>query len=101
MSVRRVEVEWVDSMVLDYGEWGDRMDFEESMEPEAMTHRSCGYLISENEHAILVATSCYKSEQVDRAQGVALIPRGAILSLKDLRVDEKYRPSAGSRKVEG
>lgn len=82
--MRLVEVEWVDSMMLNYGEWGDREDHEAAF--DAMTHRSCGYLFSENDKGIILALTVYEQEGdlPARAAGAMLIPRGAILSTKDL-----------------
>lgn len=80
--MKRVEVEWVDSMMLNYGEWADRDDHERAV--DHMTHRSCGYLFSENGRAIILAHTIYEGEAGDRAAGAMLIPRVAILSLKEL-----------------
>ncbi len=98
--MRRVEVEWLDSMTLDHGGWGDIEDFGEATSVEAMTHRSCGYLISETEEAILLAQSLYAQHGVqERAAGALVIPRRAVLSLKDLDAGEKYRGARDRRPV--
>lgn len=85
--MRPVEVEWLDSMMLNYGEWGDREEHEEAF--EAMTHRSSGYLFSENEKGIILALTIYEGEAGDRAAGAMLIPRGAIVSMRDLKAEKE------------
>ncbi len=76
-------------MTLDFGGWGEIQDFEESMPPAAMTHRTCGFLLRESEEAILVAHSVYGYEGADRAAGAMVIPRRAVLSMKDLDAGER------------
>jgi hypothetical protein len=80
VSLRRVEVRWVDSMILENGAWSQRSDLEETF--SKMEHRSCGYLYAEREEAIILAVSVY--EPTDAAQGATLIPRVAILEVRDL-----------------
>lgn len=77
-----VEVEWVDSMILDHGEWLDADDVDEAMTLEGMTHRTVGYQVKENDHSILVASS---RGQNDRIQGAIVIPKTAILTIGRLK----------------
>ena len=84
--MRMVQVKWLDSMTLQYGEWADREDHESSMIVDEMTHHSCGYLFSESDEALILAHSVYEDPDTDRAAGAVLIPRRAVLSIDDLQV---------------
>ena len=78
--MKRVEVRWVDSMVLENGTWQTREELEKAF--GKMEHRSCGFLYAEREEAIILALSIY--EPTGAAQGATLIPRVAIRSVVDL-----------------
>lgn len=80
--MKRVEVEWVDSMVLNYGEWAGREEHEEAF--GEMTHRSCGYLFSDSDKGLILAQSVYEGNEGDRAAGAMFIPRPAVLSVTEL-----------------
>lgn len=83
--MRMVQVKWLDSMTLQYGEWADRDDHEAAMTLEEMAHHSCGYLFSEGEEALILAHTVYENEETDRAAGAVLIPRRAVLSIDELQ----------------
>jgi hypothetical protein len=80
-----VEVEWVDSMILDHGEWLDSDDVDDAMSKEGMTHKTVGYQIKENDHSILVASSVGQS---DRIQGAIVIPKVSILTIGRLKEEQ-------------
>jgi hypothetical protein len=77
-----VQVEWIDSLMLDHGEWMDVSDTEEAMTADSMKHHTVGFIIREVEDAIAVASSV--NEDGNRACGVVVIPKSAIRSRKEL-----------------
>lgn len=82
MTHRVVRVDWVDSMILDHGEWLDVSDTKGAMMKAEMTHHTVGFLIRENSVALAVASSVNRSG--DRACGVVVIPKSAVLDIEDL-----------------
>lgn len=88
--MRMVQVKWLDSMMLNYGEWADREDHESAMYVEEMTHHSCGYLFSESDEALIVAHSVYENPDTDRAAGAVVIPRRAVLSIAELQTGGEH-----------
>jgi hypothetical protein len=80
--VRRVQVEWVDS-VSDDG-WVVREDAVTRAAKEGMLDCvSVGMLLDETEEYVLLATSHMRDG--DLVQGCLQIPRAAVLSVKELR----------------
>ena len=88
--MRMVQVKWLDSMMLNYGEWDDRSEHEAAMSLEEMTHHSCGYLFSESDEALIVAHSVYENPDTARAAGAVVIPRRAVLSIDELWVGGEH-----------
>ena len=82
MKHRTVRVDWVDSMILDLGDWMDVSDTKGAMMQAGMTHHTVGFLVRENSVALAVASSVNRSG--DRACGVVVIPKSAVLKVKDL-----------------
>lgn len=80
------EAEWLDSMVLDHGEWLDLEDADDAMSVEGMTHTTVGYLMKETDHSILLVSS---RGQNDRIQGAIVIPKSALSSLTAYPKEEK------------
>lgn len=76
-----VEVVWVDSVILNQGEWTDLHEIKDAMKPKNHLHRSVGYLVGENKHAICLGSSI--NNQPDnlgtRVAGGMVIPKSAII----------------------
>ena len=86
-----VLIRWVDSLMLNDGGWMPLDEVDESLVETATTHETVGYLVKESEHAIAIALSRNADEHSEdndatRIAGVAVIPRCAILSMRQLRV---------------
>jgi hypothetical protein len=81
VSVRKVEVEWLDS--IGQGRWRDRDEVLRAAEDEPLLHHSCGYLIAENDRYVLLALNLHGSGDIvgDTIQ----IPRVAVLSVEELK----------------
>ena len=85
MPERRVEVEWLDSV--SWSGWRSRKSAVEKANVDELRHRSCGYVIADNEDGLMLALSLSNTE-VDDYPGVAdvqMIPRACISKVKDLR----------------
>lgn len=83
-----VEVEWVDSMVVENGLWIEEDEVEEHLSNETMRQISVGILVGENDEAVALATSTSTWDPevaTQRVGGVHVIPRGAILAIRHLR----------------
>lgn len=75
-----VEIIWIDSLMLNSGEWIDTAEALESMKFENMRHKTVGYLVAQNEYAVCIATSVndMETEKGTRASGCTVIPLSAI-----------------------
>jgi hypothetical protein len=80
-QLRRVEVEWLDSM--SEGRWVDMETAVRTATREAMCHRSVGYLIHETDDLVLLAGS--RSEGGENVADTMQIPRVAVLAVHDLK----------------
>ena len=82
---RRVEVEWIDSA--SWSSWRDVEWYVERAKKSEMLHRSCGYVLADNDDAIMLALSLTDEEdERDRmATEVMLIPRVAVIKVTDWR----------------
>lgn len=82
-----VEITWIDSVVLEHGEWMDIAEILESLQKPALLHKTVGYLICENDVAIAIGQSI--NAQYDapssRVSGAMVIPNSAILESVVLR----------------
>lgn len=91
MKYAIVEVAWVDSLVINHGEWMDLADFIDDFDPkkadDSMRHVSIGYLVYENTKAIGLATSLndQPDSQAQRISGGMVIPRPSVLDITVLR----------------
>lgn len=87
--MKRVEVEWVDSMTLEYGGWIDTTDLDDGcMTNAGMRHTSIGYLAGETEDAIALAQSRNAADsdrnRDTRIGAVQIIPRVAVVSMEEV-----------------
>lgn len=82
-----VEVEWVDSMILNHGEWMDLDEVDESLSEKSMYHKSVGYLARESDVAIAVCISINAQDDMQsrRISGGMVIPKAAIKSMVVLK----------------
>jgi hypothetical protein len=87
-----IEVKWIDSLVLEHGEWMDRDNLD--LSNENMLHSSVGYLVAESDVAICLASSHNDQphEPINRISGGVVIPKVAITNTNVLR--EKTDDSA-------
>jgi hypothetical protein len=87
LRVNACEIEWLDSA--SWNDWRDVEWYVKKATREQLLHRSCGYVLADNEDAIMLALSLTDDEdERDRmAAEVMLIPRVAILKVKELRFD--------------
>jgi hypothetical protein len=85
VTPRPVEVKWIDSVILDSGQWGDDFAFQAELTIEGMTMVSIGWLIDENECGILLALTW--DEKAARLQGALIIPRVAVRNISYLDGD--------------
>ena len=83
VSPRRVTVRWVDSSVLYDGGWADREGLQKFMSRESLSVESCGFLLEEDEEALLLAIGV-QAEDPPRVLGALVIPRVAVLEVTDL-----------------
>ena len=83
VSPRRVAVRWVDSSVLYEGGWADREGLQKFMSRESLSVESCGFLLEEDEEALLLAIGV-QAEDPPRVLGALVIPRVAVLEVTDL-----------------
>ena len=83
MSPRRVAVRWVDSSVLYDGGWVDREGLQRFMSRESLSVESCGFLLDEDEEALLLAIGV-QAEDPPRVLGALVILRVAVLEVRDL-----------------
>jgi len=83
-DLRRVEVEWLDSVALSGWRDPDQVERELLGDANAMLHVTVGLLLHEADDRIVVALSAGASEdpQIDAALA---IPRAAVLAIRDLR----------------
>lgn len=81
--MKRVEIEWLDSLVIDGGLWIDA-DMIDEDDRDQMLHRSVGYLVSESDETLVLATS-YMCDQEQKIGGVNVIPKRCVLSIHELR----------------
>ena len=79
--MKRVEVEWLDSIC--EGSWHRRDDVIREATREAMLHRSIGYLVHENDEMVLLAGS--RGESGVMVSDTMQIPRVAVLTVRELR----------------
>ena len=80
--MKRVEVEWLDSVCLQNGGGDDADEFRTELRRECLTHVSVGWLLAENELGVLLIQSWY--EPNERGAGALIIPRGAIVAMREL-----------------
>jgi hypothetical protein len=84
-----VKVVWVDSMILNDGRWTDSDTVDESLLSEdGMRHETAGFLAAENDFAVAVVGSrnAGSGEHQDTSlASVMVIPRGAIISITELK----------------
>jgi hypothetical protein len=80
-----IEVKWIDSLILQHGEWMDRDDLD--LSNENMRHSSVGYLVAESDDAICLASSHndQPEEPINRISGGVVIPKVAIIETIVLR----------------
>lgn len=76
-------MEWIDSA--SWSSWRDVEWYAERAKQDEMLHRSCGYVLADNEDGIMLALSLTdeKDERDRMATEVMLIPRVAVLSVKE------------------
>jgi hypothetical protein len=79
--VKRIEVEWVDS--LGSTSWEPMQDKLRDMQPEALQHRSVGYVLRDDDTGIILAGSM-SDRWHDNVCDVTYIPRQAVLKVHDL-----------------
>lgn len=80
---KMVHVLWRDSMILGQGGWFDP----EGVLPkeEELVHESVGFLLSDNDEGIVVASSIYLgNEEGMRVAAAVFIPRSAIIKRRRL-----------------
>jgi len=80
-----VEILWVDSLVINHGEWCDWEETDDCLNKDSMLHRSAGYVIKESDDALVMALSInYDQSSVEedsdrRYACTCVIPKRAIL----------------------
>jgi hypothetical protein len=84
---RMVEVEWLDST--SWSEWRSRSDYEGKAKAEELRHRSCGYVVADNEDGLMLALNitAYPDDEAGDglASDVVMIPRAVVVAVHDLR----------------
>lgn len=75
-AARRVEVVWLDSLVVQ-GTWHGPHELAENLDPNELAHCSVGYVAAENEHAIVLATST--NRRGDVFAGCIAIPKCSVV----------------------
>lgn len=90
-----VEIQWIDSM--SEGTWLTVKEAIEKATPDAMRHRTVGYVLEANEDSILLVMG--QSEQGDGenrlVHSMMQIPRVAIVEITDLEPVELDKPEPG------
>lgn len=79
---RLVEVEWVDSAVLEGGSWLDRHQLLENATRERITCRTVAYLLAQTDEALVLVQSVGGFE--GQVQGGIVVPRSAVRALTNL-----------------
>jgi hypothetical protein len=92
--VKRVEVEWVDSFVVDDGSWMDIVDIDPHLSVEAMVCRTVGFLARDEHDAIAVVGSVDEHETPPRVMCTLIIPRRAIVAIKTLDCQDSLLEAA-------
>lgn len=85
MSERRVEVEWLDSV--SWSGWRSRSESTAKAKVDELRHRSCGYVLADNEAGLMLAltVSDYESDDDPQVADVQMIPRAVVGKVKELR----------------
>lgn len=76
-----IRLVWVDSLILDHGDWMDAPDTEDAMTEEGMIHHTVGFLVRENDTALCIAGSL--NQGFNRCCGTIVVPKSAILRRED------------------
>jgi len=76
----KAEVEWLDS--ISEGRWNDLETVLREATPEAMRHRSVGYLLAKTKNHVLLAGSL--GDDSAMVADTMQIPRKAVLSIREL-----------------
>lgn len=82
-----VEVTWVDSLILNHGEWMDITDLRNNLGAADMLHKTVGYLVAESDDAVALCISINAQEGIptSRVSGGMVIPKSAIKETTVLR----------------
>lgn len=82
-----VEVVWLDSLILNHGEWMDLDDLLADLKEESMVHNTVGYLLADTDVAIAIGLSINAQYDMptNRVSGGMIIPKSAIKSMTTLR----------------
>ena len=88
MKLRRVEVEWLDST--SWSSWRPLDELVAKANVDELRHRSCGYLIADNEDGLMVALNLTdpgpgEDERDLMVADVVMIPRAVVGKVKELR----------------
>lgn len=78
------EIKWLDSLMINNGEWMSYTDIDEELTSKGMLHRSVGYVVKESDEAVFLALSI-NYDQVDeendqRMSGGTVVPKVSIIN---------------------
>jgi hypothetical protein len=79
--VKRVEVEWVDSLGI--GRWQPKQQTLEEFKPEALHHRSLGWVLRDDESGLAIAASVSDNWN-DQVADTTYIPRQAVIKVTEI-----------------
>lgn len=82
-----VEVTWLDSVMLQHGEWMDIDELRDNLDEGQLLHKTVGYLLGESEVAIALGHSINAQDDIptNRVAGGMVIPKSAIKNIETFR----------------
>lgn len=78
-------LEWLDAGVISHGDWIEALDVERESRPERFVNHTVGWLLSEDESALVLAAQIATGEPA-RYDLVMFIPKALIRARKVLKV---------------
>jgi len=84
-----VDVNWLDSVQLNGNAWMNVDDVAEHLTEKGLLHRSVGFLVGTTDTAVAVARSVSEwDDAVEKAEGVLIIPRAAIIEIRGADIEQ-------------